>query len=409
MIAERITARIIKDSRNDKTIEVTTEIKNKHFVASSPGGASKGKHEAKTFSEKGIDFSVFLLNGIGKKLIIDGISFESFEDLAKVEEIVRKVDKTKEYSIIGANALYALEASLLKAIAFSHGLELWQFFEKPKIPIPVGNCIGGGMHITQEKKADFQEFLIIPRTKNFFDSHFISLQAYKEAKFLLLQHDSAYREGMITDENALATTLDNESILQLLQKIKERIKEKFDMTIDLGIDMAASSFFNINYVYKNFPGKKRMKREEQISYVSELAKKYSLAYIEDPLQEEDFNGFSKITERAKNNALIVGDDLICTQKERLENAIRERAINTVIIKPNQNGSLLETKKIVELAKANDITTIISHRSGETSDNTIAELAVAWNIPYIKTGILGKERFAKLHDLLRIEREMAKKS
>jgi len=185
----------------------------------------------------------------------------------------------------------------------------------------------------------------------------------------------------------------------------ETIKEKFKTDIKIGMDVAASTLFDgENYLYKS--PKMTRKTEEQIDFILSLIKDYNLFYVEDPLHEDDFEGFSKITKSAKK-CLIVGDDLTATHSERLQKAIENKSANAVIVKPNQNGSLLETKEFIQLAQKNKITTIISHRSGETSDATIADLAVAWNIPYIKTGILGKERFAKLNRLLKIERMIRK--
>jgi len=168
--------------------------------------------------------------------------------------------------------------------------------------------------------------------------------------------------------------------------------------------MAASTFFDgKEYIYKNLP--QRLNPEKQLSYVSNLIKAHNLFYVEDPFHEDDFEGFAKLIRKMKSNCLIVGDDLTATNLERLKKAVEMKSINAVIIKPNQNGSLLRTKEVIDFAKANNIIPIISHRSGETSDSMIADLAVAWEIPFIKTGILGKERMAKLNRLMHIEREM----
>lgn len=413
MFVTNLTARKILNSRKEEAISVVVETKDGKFEASAPSGKSRGKKEAEPFSAKGgINFSVDFLNAFGKK-ILPSIALNEFSDLCMIERQIKKYDRTDNYSIIGGNTLFALEAAILKAMAASYAMPLWQFLnEKPKIlPMPLGNCIGGGKHLEltesrPEKKADFQEFLLLPRTKHFFDSYFINLEAYKEAKILLHEKDREWG-GDLTDENALAPTLDNESILSLLAEVAQKIKDSFKIKLDLGLDIASSSFWKYgNYYYENYPGTKRLTTENQIEYVAELIKKYNLAYAEDPFHEDDFQSFSKllsITSKKSPECLICGDDLICTQKERLEKAIKEKAINAVIIKPNQNGSILQTKEIVDIAKSKGIKTIISHRSGETMDNTIAHLAVGWEIPIIKTGILGRERFAKLNELLRIER------
>jgi len=296
-------------------------------------------------------------------------------------------------------------SAILKAMALSEKKEMWKFLnDNPKgLPMPVGNCIGGGLHVKKERKSDIQELLFIPHTKHFFDAYFINLQAYKEAKAELLKKDSLWR-GELTDENAMASSLKIEENLDLMNSVSSKIKEKFGIPLNIGMDMASSTLWNSQgYLYKN--PKILRKAEEQMEFVLQLIKKYGLFYVEDPFNEEDFISFSALTSKSK--CLIVGDDLTATQPERLEKAIGKKAINAVIVKPNQNGSLLETKKFVDLAKENDITPIISHRSGETLDSTIADLAVGWNIPFIKTGILGRERFAKLNKLLKIERQLGK--
>jgi len=405
-----VVARKILNSRKEATIAVIAESQNLKAEASAPNGKSKGKYEVKDFSTRGIDFSISFVNVLGKKLVNDKTSFESFDDLAKIEEFVRIYDKTKNWEFIGGNALYALQTAVLKTLALTKGKELWNFLLEDKkaiVPRPVGNCIGGGMHTKQAKKADYQEFLLMPRTEHFFDSYFINLQAYKDAKRLLLEKDVLW-PGNLTDENAMASTLSNPEILALLAEVRKDIKEKFDVLLDLGCDMAATSFYDgVKYRYKNFSSTikdKNLNAEEQNTYVVELARQNGLAYVEDPLQGEDFAGFANITRRLKN-ALVVGDDLTCTRFDRVQRAIREKSINALIIKPNQVGSLIETKKVIDLAKKNDIVTIISHRSGETQDNALAHFAVGWRMPYIKTGIIGPERLAKLNELLRIEKKV----
>ncbi len=403
-----LSARKILNSRKEETIAVIAETKTKKVEASAPSGKSKGKHEVRAFSSRGIDFSVSFVNALGKKLVQEKVNFETFEDLVKIEEFVRKYDQTEDLNFVGGNSLYATQAAVLKAMALSQGQELWEFLlgnEKVSMPKPLGNCIGGGMHVKQAKKADYQEFLLLPQTKHFFDSYFINMQAYKIAKNLLKERDKEW-QGTLTDESALASTLDNESILELLQEVRNKIKDKFDVHLDLGIDMASSSLLRGNlYRYKNYKGKeKSFTKEEQINYVSDLAKKYSLLYVEDPLHEEDFDGFSRLRKKIPE-VLVCGDDLTTTNFERVSRAIKNNSIKALIVKPNQIGSLIETKKVVDLAKKSNITLVISHRSGETMDNTIAHLAVGWKIPIIKTGILGRERLAKLNELLRIERRL----
>ena len=410
MLLTNVIARKIFNSRKEVTISVIVESENKRVEASAPGGKSKGRYEVKDFSARGIDFSVSFINSLGKKLVNDKISFEKFEDLEKIETLVKQYDQTKNLEFIGGNALYAIETAVLKMMAISRGREMWSFLlesKKPVIPRPVGNCIGGGMHVNQGKKTDFQEFLLLPKTEHFFDAFFMNSQAYKDAKKLLDEKD-LFWQGHLTDENAMASTLSNEEILLMLSQIRENVKKKFEVILDMGVDIAASTFYDgLNYRYKNFSRtikEKKLTPEEQNSYIVDLARENNLAYIEDPLQDEDFSGFANITRRLKN-ALVVGDDLTCTRFDRVQKAIRDKAINALIIKPNQVGSLIETKKVIDLAKKNEIVTIISHRSGETQDNALAHFAIGWRIPFIKTGIIGPERLAKLNEILRIERDV----
>jgi len=401
MIKEIIAKRVL-NSRKEATISVTVKTDSGTVETSAPGGMSRGKHEAQPYSSRGIDFSINLVNEIGKQIISKKIKIEQFSDLEKVEDIVKQIDNSKNYNFFGGNALFALEASLLKAASLEQKKELWQFLNEDarKMPMLVGNCIGGGRHSRQKKKSDFQEFLLIPQTKKVFDGQFINQEAYKRLKKILSQRDTEWSNSL-TDENAYASTLKTEEILDILTELKKQIEKDFEIKFGIGIDAAASTFWNgLFYSYKN--PEARMEREQQIEYIANLIKKYNLFYVEDPLQEEDFPGFSRILKLVPN-CLICGDDLVATQLDRLERAMKEKSINAVIIKPNQNGSLLKTKQVVDLAKIYHINCIISHRSGETLDTTIADLAFAWGIPYIKTGIAGQERLAKINRLIKIEK------
>lgn len=408
MFVKEINAYAIKDSRDDNTIEVEVITKDGRFLASAPSGKSKGVHEAQAFSSKGMDFSFAFVRALGRKLMEKPLV--EFDDLKIVEDYAKKVDRTGNWGMIGANTLYALESALLKAIAASHEKELWQFLcSKPGLlPLPLGNCIGGGKHAKQDTKTDIQEFLLLPKAKQFFDAQFINLQSYKLAKKLILERDKRF-EGILTDENAFAATLENEQVLDLLSEVRNEIKEKFSFKLGLGMDVASSSFFVKNFYYYNNPAQK-LRKEQQIDYILELIKKYELVYVEDPLNEDDFEGFAKLKKEVDKQDLkcmITADDLTATQFSRVEKAVNEDCIHALIVKPNQNGSLIETKRIVDFAKEHGINCVVSHRSGETCDNTIAHLAVGWQCPIIKTGILGSERFAKLNEIIRIEREMSR--
>ncbi len=372
MKIKKVMAKKLLTSNKKQTIEITI---NNKFTASSPLGTSTGKNEKKPFPNKGIDHAIKQVQKI------KNIKIESFEDLKILEKL------TKD---LGANTTIALEFAVLKALSNN---KIWKYLNPyaNKLPTPLGNCIGGGKHFEGES-SDIQEFLLIPRTKNFFNAAFANHYIYTKIK-------REFKINKKTHENAFVLPLSNIETFAYLKKLLKRNSKELGFKMDLGIDMAASSLWKgHSYVYENHSKKEKFKqlaKQEQISFVNKLIEDYDLKYIEDPIQEEDFDGFSKI------KGFTVGDDLISTNLNRLKKA----KIKGVIIKPNQIGSLIKTKEVVDYAKSNNIIPIISHRSGETNDNTIAHLAVAWEIPYIKTGIYGKERISKINELIRIEREI----
>lgn len=374
-------ARIILDSRKEKTIEVSVN----GCATSAPEGKSKGKHEKLRYIRS-------LENDVRdiKNFKLD-FEINNFEDLEKVEEIVK--------GKIGANALFALEASILKALAKEKGIELWQLLNKDaeKFPRLLSNIIGGGAH-SSGKKPDFQEFLVTCN-HNPSVNEVVNRDVYNEAGKILKELDS--KDIMTNDENAWQTSFSNEQVLEIMSEVREDAFEETGMHVDIGIDIAASQLFkNGKYLYAN--GKAARSKKEQIIYVADLIAKYNLFYVEDPLHEEDFDGFSKLLKITKGKCLICGDDLIVTNLGRLKKAIKMKSINAVIIKPNQIGSLLEVKKVIDLCRENKIFTIMSHRSGETLDDTIADLAFAWQCDFIKIPVIGEERLAKVKRLIEIE-------
>ena len=367
-----MTARKILNSKNQPTIEV---IINNRFVGSAPAGTSAGKHEKKLYPSGGITEAIKELKRI------KGIIINEFEDLTILEEI------TKD---LGANPTIALEFAALKALSKN---EVWKFLNPyaNKIPTPLGNVIGGGAHF-KGKAADFQEFLLIPRTNHFFNATLANELIHNKIK-------REFNANKKTYEHAWVLPLSTKETIEFLYTFLKDISLELGFKVDLGLDVAASSFWKgHSYLYDNFSKeepKKQMSQKEQVDFINTIIRKYELAYVEDPLQEDDFEGFSKV------KGFTIGDDLITTDIERLKKA----DVSAVIVKPNQIGSLIKTKELVDYARNNNIIPVISHRSGETMDNTISHLAVAWNIPYIKCGIVGKERKAKINELIRIEQEI----
>ncbi len=391
MKLKEVSARVIKDSRGEKTILVSVN----GCLSSSPSGKSTGKYEAKPYRH-GVEHDVAFINNMRFSREIN-----KFEDLEFLENYVAKQ--------IGANTMFALEASVLKALAKSQGKELWQLLnpainpKKAKFPRILSNTIGGGAHSNNIRHPDFQEFLITSNN-NPTKSKEINENAYCQAKTILKNLEQ--KEIEKNDENALQTSFENEKVLEVMKDLQEDIHDEKSVHIDIGLDVASSQFFiNGKYGYKN--PKKNLTREQQIDYIAELIKKYNIFYVEDALDEEDFEGFAELLKKTKGECLICGDDLTTTNLERVKIAIKKKAINAIIVKPNQIGSLLEVKKVIELAKKNGLFVIISHRSGETIDNTIGDLAFAWGADFIKTPVIGVERLAKVDRLIEIEKSLGR--
>lgn len=386
VIIKSVSAKSIFDSRRERTILVSIKTDVGEFSASAPNGKSKGRYEQKPY-KKELQGDIKTLKQFSGYFSEDEI--EKFEDLRRIEDIVDRH--------IGANTLFALESAVLKALAKEQKKQVWQLIDPNarKFPGLVGNCIGGGKH-SEGKKPDFQEFLLIPKTKSVKEAYDINKEIKKSLEFSLKKKDSGFR-GKKNDEDAWQTSLNEKEVLDILKGLK--------VNINIGIDVAASSFYKRKrYLYHN-PVLSR-NPEEQISYISNLVKNFSLFYVEDPSEEDDFQSFSKLLKKFPD-ALIVGDDLTVTNPKRLKRAIEMKSINAIIVKPNQNGSLLEVKEICEFAKKHGIRIIFSHRSGETMENILADLAFGFQADFFKCGITGKEREAKIRRLIEIERKLGK--
>jgi enolase len=387
VVIKEVSAKSILDSRKEKTIFVSIKIKSgKTFSASSPSGKSTGKYEAKSY-KKNLEEDI---NAIKKfKDYFSEEILEEFKDLKRVEDILE--------GHVGANTLFAFESAVLKAIAFEKKKEIWEIINPEarklkKFPRLVGNCIGGGKHSSSNKKPDFQEFLLIPESTSPGKSLKTNKDAKEKTQFLIKKKDNKFKYQK-NDEDAWMTSLNEKEVLDILS----------ELNIPLGVDVASSSFYSRKkYSYEN-PVLKRNK-EEQFGYVANLIKNYNLTYVEDPFEEEDFESHSKLLKKFPNS-LIVGDDLVVTNSKRLQKAIEINAINAIIIKPNQCGSLLEVKRVCEMAKENNVKMIFSHRSGETEETILADLAFGFQADFLKCGITGKEREAKIKRLIEIEKSL----
>jgi len=398
MFVKEVKPRIIKNSRGERTVEIELETFRGNFISSAPSGKSKGSYETPAYNEKGIDFSLKLLKALCAKLKNKNFMFKELGDLEELEYWINKIER--KYGRLGANVTYALETVFLKAAAKDRKKELWEFIKqgksKIKMPMPVGNCIGGGVHSKGNKKPDFQEFLLIPNEKKFSRAITKNIDAYEHARTILKK---ASKKWIVrkNDESAWRTDLKNEDALAVMGELAYQYK------LRVGIDAAASSFFEGEYY--NYQNKRLVRdREEQIDFMNRLIQKFKLSYIEDPLHEEDFGGFAELR-KANPNVMIIGDDLTVTNLERVQRAVKMNAINAMIVKPNQNGSILKTAEVVKFCKENKIKIIFSHRSGETMDDALADYAVGFGADFIKTGILGKERLIKMRRVMEIEKSL----
>ena len=389
MIIKGVGAKSILNSRREKTIQIFIKTDFGNFSASAPQGKSTGKYEAKPY-RKSLEEDIKTI-----KKFSDYFSeeiLEGFDDLKRIEDIVE--------GHVGANTLFALESAALKAIAKEMKKEIWELIAPSantlkgarKFPRLVGNCIGGGGHskLINNKKPDFQEFLLIPNMKSVKENFEKNKKLKEEAKYLLKDKDNRFK-GEKNDEDAWNTSLNEKEVFEILKKLDAPI----------GTDVASSGFFKRKkYHYEN--PKLDRTIEEQFDYISNLIKNFGMFYIEDPFEEEDFESFAKLLKKFPDS-LIVGDDLTVTNAKLLEKAIKMKSINALIVKPNQSGSLIEVKRICELAKKNNIKIVFSHRSGETEETILADLAFGFQADFFKCGITGKEREAKIKRLIEIEK------
>ncbi len=383
VIIKGVSAKSILDSRNEKTISISITTNVGKFSSSSPTGKSTGKHEAKPYKislDKDIETIEKFSDYFSEEVL------DNFFDLKRVEYIVD--------GHVGANTLFALESAILKAIAKEKKKEVWQLINEnaKKIPRLVGNCVGGGKHSKLKKRPDFQEFLLIPKFNDIKKSFEESEKLKKETIFFLKEKDKTFSNKK-NDEDAWETSLNEKDVFEILK----------NFGVPLGTDVAASSFYKRrNYHYQNPLLKRTI--EEQFSYLSNLVKNFNLSYVEDPFEENDFESHAKLLEKFPNS-LVVGDDLIVTNYKRFQKAIELKSVNALIVKPNQNGSLLEVGRICKLAKDNDIKLVFSHRSGETEENILSDLAFGFEADFVKIGITGKERISKIKRLIDIQKSL----
>ena len=401
-------ARQILDSRGNPTVEVEVLLEDGAFArAAVPSGASTGEWEA--VERRDGDKSVYLGKGVlgAVKSVIEEIAEEVIgieaSDQRAVDAAMIALDGTNNKGKLGANAILGVSLAVAKATAESADLPLYKYLGGPNahvLPVPMMNILNGGSHA--DSNVDIQEFMIAPiGFDNYSDALRAGVEVYHSLKSVL--HDRGLATGL-GDEGGFAPNLEsNAAALDLIVEAIEKAGYKPGEQVALALDVASSEFYN-DGAY-DFEGQKKS-AAEMSEYYADLVAKYPLVSIEDPLDENDWEGYKTLTEQIGDKVQIVGDDLFVTNPERLARGIEGGAANALLVKVNQIGSLTETLDAMELAQRHEYRCMVSHRSGETEDVTIADLAVATNAGQIKTGAPARsERVAKYNQLLRIEEEL----
>ena len=398
-LIESVRLRQVLDSRGNATVEADVVTQSGGFGrAAAPSGASTGEYEAIEL-EPGEAIAAAREHAVPR---LEGKVYVG--DQRDVDRTLRAADGTDDFSEIGANSAVAISMAAAKAAADVLGAPLYQHlggaFRGDDFPVPLGNVIGGGEHAADA--TSIQEFLAVPvGAPNVQDAVFANAAVHHEAAELLDERGVPAGKG---DEGAWAPSIDDADAFEVMEEAVDAVAEEFGFDIRFGLDVAAAELYEDGEYH--YDGETRTP-DEQIDYVADLVDEYDLAYVEDPLDEDDYDGFAELTDRVGDRTLICGDDLFVTNTDRLADGIDVGAGNSILVKPNQIGTLSDAFDAVELAVRNGYDPVISHRSGETEDTTIAHLAVATDAPFIKTGAVGGERTAKLNELVRIEQNASR--
>jgi enolase len=404
-----ILGREILDSRGNPTVEVDVHLEDGSFGrAAVPSGASTGAHEAvelrdgdKRYLGKGVRKAVDAVNGE----IFDAVGGMDAEAQAKIDETMIALDGTPNKARLGANAILGVSLACVKAAAAACELPLYRYVGGTSarlLPVPMMNIVNGGVHA--DNPIDFQEFMIMPvGAPNFAEGLRMGVEVFQTLKKAL--HDAGHNTN-VGDEGGFAPNLPSaDAALGFIMKAVAAAGYRPGEDIMLALDPAASEFFK-DGVYRYEGEGKTRSRDEQVAYLAELVGRYPIASIEDGMAEDDFEGWRALTEAIGQKCQLVGDDLFVTNVRRLAEGIQGGLANSILIKVNQIGTLTEALAAVEMAHKSGYTCVMSHRSGETEDATIADLAVATNCGQIKTGSLARsDRTAKYNELLRIEEEL----
>ena len=385
--------RRVLDSRGNRTVEADVLTESGGFGrAAAPSGASTGEHEA-------IELRPNEAIAKARELAVPRLEGTVYAgNQREVDAALHGADGTDDFSEIGANSAVAISMAAAKAGADVLGAPLYQHlggaFRGDNFPTPLGNVIGGGEHARDA--THIQEFLAAPvGAPNVADAVFANAAVHGRIGDQLAERGIPAGKG---DEGAWAPSIDDAEAFELVAEAVEAVGSEFGFEIGFGLDVAASELYaDGEYRY----GDRTRDTDAQIEYLAELVGEYDLVFLEDPLHEDDFDAFARLTDRVGDETIVCGDDLFVTNTDRIERGIEAGAANSVLIKPNQIGTLSDAFDAIELTTRNGMTPVVSHRSGETEDATISHLAVAADAPFIKTGAVGGERTVKLNELIRI--------
>jgi enolase len=388
--------RRVLDSRGNPTVEAEVTTESGGFGrAAAPSGASTGEYEA---IERPAEEAI----AKARELAVPRLEGQVYAgDQRGVDAALRAADGTENFSEIGANSAVAISMAAAKAASDVLGAPLYQHlggaFRGDEYPTPLGNVVGGGEHAADA--TDIQEFLAAPvGAPSVTEAVFANAAVHGAVHDVLAERDLPAGKG---DEGAWAPSVSDTEAFDVVAEAIDRAEDEVGFEIRMGLDVAASEMWNAEDAVYEYSDTTRTP-DEQVDYVADLVDDHDLVYVEDPLEEDDFEGFAELTDRVGDRTLVCGDDLFVTNVERLQRGIDDGAANSILVKPNQIGTLSDAFDAVELARDNGYDAVISHRSGETEDTTIAHLAVATAAPFIKTGAVGGERTAKLNELIRIE-------
>ncbi|MEM0000862.1 MAG: phosphopyruvate hydratase [Desulfurococcaceae archaeon] len=413
LIIRDVSGRMVLDSRGNPTVQVRVVTEGYGVgVANAPSGASTGKHEAielrdggKEYGGKGVKRAVENVN----KIIAPALVGMNAAKQREVDQKMIEIDGTENKGRLGANAIVATSLAVAKAAASTLGIPFYMYLggkSADTLPVPMLNVINGGVHAGN--RLDFQEFMIVPAGFNdFIDALKSSVEIYHALKTILKEKYGPLAVN-VGDEGGYAPPLEKtRDALDLLVEAIEKAGYEPGKQVALALDVASSRLYKEDKGVYVLAGEGReLTRDEMILFYEELIRDYPIVSIEDPLHEDDFEGYSKITQIIGSKVLIVGDDLFTTNPQRLKKGIEVGAASAILVKVNQVGTLTETIDVVKLAQENNYKTIISHRSGETEDTSIADIAVGLNAKLIKTGAPARsERTAKYNRLLEIYEEL----